>query len=129
MLDKGYLKKLSTMQFMEVWASRQSSLKLTELRLSRLKHTALLFPNWQAYQPLADQVVTISVYIEEQEAIKSELQNDIDSLEQFIKAKRQAELQRETPQKDDDIQVSLFDWKTPLKTSGCTQAQRVEAKG
>lgn len=54
-----------------------NELELTGRRLIALKRTQVVNPTWSAYDPYIDEVVSIDIRIEEQEAVRDEYSDQI----------------------------------------------------
>ena len=74
MLDKRFAKMLYHGQCLEYQEDYQNQLTLTNRRLERLRVTQKRDPNWKGFNPYADDYVGIDTYIEEQEAVKGEIE-------------------------------------------------------
>jgi DNA polymerase II small subunit/DNA polymerase delta subunit B len=73
-MDIRFAKTLYHGQCLEYQEEYQNQLALTNRRLERLRATQKRDPSWKGYNPYADEDVSIDTYIEEQEAVKGEIE-------------------------------------------------------
>jgi len=108
MLDKRLLKKFTIEDCNQVRRELGESLRLTKERLRRLKRKEKENPSWAAYDKYADAFVGIDIRIEEQQAVREEIEQDIilvdgRACEIIAESKRAVEKER----KDGEIQLEL----------------------
>lgn len=77
MLDKFFVRKLNQGDCHEFREQRKKWLALTDIRIERLKATQAKNPKWAAYDYLADDIVGIDTRIEEQLAVREELEAEL----------------------------------------------------
>ncbi len=77
MIDKRLLRKFTIEDCTQCRIELSESLKLAKERLRRLKRKQKMNPDWVAYDKYADAPVGIDIRIEEQLAVKEELEQDI----------------------------------------------------
>jgi len=108
MIDKRLLKKFTLEDCTQYRRELGESLKLTKGRLRRLKKRASWNPSWTAYDKYADALVGIDIRIEEQLAVREEIEQDIilvdgRACEIVEESKRAAEKER----RDGEVQLEL----------------------
>lgn len=77
MLEKRFVNKLNLADCRGFKASIGAELKLTHIRLEKLKKTQAKNPKWAAYDQYADDIVGIDIRIEEQYAVSEDLESDL----------------------------------------------------
>lgn len=77
MIDKRFLKKFTLEDCTQCRIELSESLKLTKERLGRLKRKQKENPAWVAYCKYADAFVGIDIRIEEQLAVREEIEQNI----------------------------------------------------
>jgi len=107
-MDKRLLKKFTLEDCTQYRREFGEWLKLTKERLRRLKIRQSENPDWAAYDKYADDFVGIDIRIEEQLAVREEIEQDIvlvDTRAQEIveESKRAVEKER----RDGEIQLEL----------------------
>lgn len=94
MLDRMLLHKLNLQDCQAYREYREEYLDLTNRRIERLKATQARNPDWTAYCKYADDMVSIDIRIEEQLAVKEDLELEIEQLSQREESiKKEAALQ------------------------------------
>lgn len=78
MIDKRLLKKFTLEDCTQIRRELGESLKLTKERLRRLNKKQVERPTWIAYDKYADAFVGIDIRIEEQLAVREELEQDVE---------------------------------------------------
>ncbi len=77
MLDSRYLKQLKEADLCTFTLDFIHQLVLTERRLAALQRTQTRKPDWTAYDPMIGEEVSIDIRIEDQEAVKGELEEQL----------------------------------------------------
>lgn len=80
MLDRYLIKRLDCEGCLEYKERSEHDLELTNRRLQTVKHKQQVNPGFKSYDVWADGMVDIATRIEEQEAIKEELESDLELL-------------------------------------------------
>ncbi len=74
MIDNRYLKQVKEADLCTFTLDFIHQLVLTERRLAALRRTQTRNPDWCAYDPMIGEEVSIDIRIEEQEAVRGELE-------------------------------------------------------
>ena len=92
MVDKAWLKKIDEDSLGRLREELTREFFLTQRRLAALRKTQVRDPGWKALDPLIDEVVGIDIRIEEQEAVKGELTEQLGMIaEEYARRKARAE--------------------------------------
>jgi len=102
MLDRRFAKTLDHQGCLEFQEGYQGHLVLTNRRLERLKVRQKREPTWRGFNYYADEMVDIGTYIEEQEAIKDELEWYLRILQERLNALAVKEQYPESKQVGED---------------------------
>jgi hypothetical protein len=88
MLEKVYVRKQTPADLEVEKGNATYYLDLAERRLERLRARQARDPHWQAVDPMIDEVVTIATRIEEWEAVRDDLKDDLALLTAEIDRRR-----------------------------------------
>lgn len=111
MLNKGYvLKKFSIEDCREARGRLDTDATLTQTRLERLKATQAKNPEWAAYDKYADDIVGIDIRIEEQYAVREDIEDDLKMIDEREDILIYGSPYRESPRPGKHtLQLSFFD--------------------
>ncbi len=108
MLDKRLLKKFTIEDCTQYRREYGESLKLTKERLRRLKKKKKVNPVWSAYCKYADAFVGIDIRVEEQLAVREELEQDILSVDQrAVEITEEVKRATEKERREGEVQLEL----------------------
>jgi len=108
MLDKRLLKKFTIEDCNQVRRELDESLKLTKKRLRRLERKQSENPAWAAYDKYADAFVGIDIRIEEQLAVREEIEQDIILVdERAVELTERVKQLAEKERREGEVQLEL----------------------